>query len=1253
VITLPPELPITARADELVAAIRDHQVVVVAGETGSGKSTQLPKLCLLAGRGTGGLIGHTQPRRIAARAVAERVAEELGTDLGDLVGYQVRFTDVVGPRTAIKVMTDGILLNELQRDRHLRAYDTIIVDEAHERSLNIDVILGYLRQLLPRRPDLHVVVTSATIDVGRFAAHFAGPDGTPAPTFEVSGRTYPVEVRYRPLSRTDPETGRTTEVDVVDGIVAACAELAAEAPGDVLVFAAGERDIRDAADALRDAARRGPHARVLRDLEVLPLYARLSAAEQHRVFAAHPGCRRVVVATNIAETSLTVPGIRAVVDPGLARISRYGRRSKVQRLPIEEISRASADQRAGRCGRLGPGVCIRLYDEEGYAARPDYTEPELLRTNLASVVLQMTALGLGDVRAFPFVERPDDRAVADGVAVLEELGAIRAAPDAPGGRALTEVGRRLARLPLDPRLGRIVLAAEEEGCVAEALVVVAALSIQDVREHPREQPEAAAALHARFEHPGSDPMGVLRLWHHLIGLRRGSTSNAFRRRCREEHLHHLRVREWQDVLAQVRRVVEDLGIRVPPLRDPDDVDVDALHRAVLAGLLANVGARDGDSREYQGTRGTRFVLGRRSACAARPPAWVVAAELVETTRTFASTVAAVRPEWIERAAGHLVSRTYGEATWDRRSGAATTTERVVLQGLVLVAGRRVPLHRIDPAAARTLFIRHALVEGDWDGPYPFVARNAATVAEVRALEDRVRRRDLLADEDALEAFFDERLPADVVSARHLDRWWRREGRLQPDLLVVPAEVLLAGDADLEGTAAAYPDAVHVGGTALPVSYTFDPARPEADGVTVDVPVEVLAQVDPGQVDWLVPGLRHELVVALIRALPKPLRRGLVPAPETAARVLERISPADGPLLPALARELSREGGVAVPVEAWRGARLPDHLRPRYRVVQGDRVLATGGDLAALRAGVAAHVRSAVAAASPVPERTGLVDWPGGDLPRQVTTTRAGVTVTLYPTLVDEGATAGVRTVATPAEQAAAMRAGTRRLLRLALANPVRTADRELSREEKLALTRAPHADVAAVVEDCTGCVLDALVADAGGPPWTSEAFAALRADVRRRAPHLVVVTARAVAVVVARAADVRARLGQPAPAALEDVRRDVAVQLGRLVFPGFVTATGGEHLRHLPRYLQAMVVRLDTAGRNPARDADRRAVVADLEDEHRLLVRLRPDRAEALRRIRWQLEELRVLLFAEQLGVAEKVSESRIRRALAEVRAAA
>jgi len=779
-ISYPPDLPITARREDLLAALRDHQVVIVAGETGSGKTTQLPKLCLELGRGTQGQIGHTQPRRIAARTVAERVASELGSELGGLVGYKVRFSDRVGANTRVKLMTDGILLAEIAQDRELRRYDTIIIDEAHERSLNVDFLLGYLKRLLPRRPDLKVVITSATIDPERFSRHFDG-----APVVTVSGRTYPVEVRYRPLTAEEAHDDR----DQTQGILDAVDELVAEGPGDILVFLSGEREIRDTADALRD--------RALHDVDVLPLYGRLSAAEQQRAFQPHPGRRRVVLATNVAETSLTVPGIRSVVDPGTARISRYSARTKVQRLPIEPVSQASADQRKGRCGRTADGICIRLYREADFAARPAFTDPEILRTNLASVILQMTSLGLGDIAAFPFLDPPDRRSITDGVRLLEELGAFDSA-QREGRARLTPVGRKLAQLPVDPRFARMIVEADRTRCVAEVLVIAAALSIQDPRERPAEHEQAADESHARFADPDSDFLTYLNLWRYLREQADTLSSNQFRRRCRAEYLNHLRVREWQDLYAQLRQAARSAGIT--PSSAPDDRQ--AIATAILSGLLSHIGLKADERNSYLGARNLRFAVFPGSALYRRPPRWVMAAELVETSRLWGRVVARIDPGWVEPLAGHLVQRSYSEPHWDPGRGAVMAYERVTLYGVPVVASRRVNFARIDPALSRELFIRHALVDGDWEAPHAFLADNRQLLAEVEQLEQRARRRDLVVDDEALFAFYGARLPADVTSARHFDRWWRRTD--QPDLLRLDRATVL-GAAAAEVDPADYPD----------------------------------------------------------------------------------------------------------------------------------------------------------------------------------------------------------------------------------------------------------------------------------------------------------------------------------------------------------------------------------------------------------------------------------------------------------------
>ena len=990
-ISYPAELPVSQRKDEIAEVIRDHQVVVIAGETGSGKTTQIPKICLELGRGVDGQIGHTQPRRLAARTVAMRIAEELGSPLGEAVGYQVRFTDVSADGTLVKLMTDGILLNELARDRDLRRYDTLIIDEAHERSLNIDFILGYLRQLLPRRPDLKVIITSATIDPERFAAAFGG-----APIVEVSGRTYPVEVRYRPVDE-DADQGQAIS-DAID-------ELSAEGPGDILVFLSGEREIRDTADLLAGRDR----------LDVLPLYGRLSAAEQHRVFerrAASSLTRRVVLATNVAETSLTVPGIKYVIDPGTARISRYSRGTKVQRLPIEPISQASANQRKGRSGRTSDGICIRLYSEEDFYSRPEYTDPEILRTNLASVILQMAAIGLGDIPKFPFIDPPDARNIADGLTLLAELNAFK------NGR-ITGLGRKLARLPVDPRIGRMILEADRNGCVREVLIIAAALSIQDPRERPADAQQAADDKHRRFADPDSDFVTYLNLWDYLAERQRELSSSAFRRLCRAEFLNYLRVREWQDLQGQLQSLAGDLGVAVRST----SAERTGLHVSLLAGLLSQIGMKTEPVRaaasappgrrpraEYLGARNARFAIFPGSALTRKAPDWIVAAELVETSRLWARTVARIEPEWVEPLARHLVRHSYSEPHWEKKRGGAVALEKVTLYGVPLVVDRKVPYGRIDPAAARELFIRHALVEGDWQTSHRFFAENRRLLAEAEEVEHRARRRGLVASEDELFAFYDARIPADVVSAQHFDTWWKQARRADPGLLTFTASDLLSDDA--AGVSAdAYPDvwtSESAGIPPAPLSYAFEPGS-ETDGVTVDIPLSRLNQVNPAEFSWQVPGLRTELVTEMIRSLPKALRRDLVPAPDVAREVVARLGEPSGDLRDAVGRELRSLRGVSVPRDAWDLSKLPRHLRITVRVTDSGRVLAEGKDVAELQRELRPRLRAVLSEAAGGITRTGLTSWNIGELPREF---RNG-SVVAYPALADAGATVDVRLFETP------------------------------------------------------------------------------------------------------------------------------------------------------------------------------------------------------------------------------------------------
>ncbi len=1266
-ITYPENLPVVDRRDDIAAAIRDHQVVVIAGETGSGKTTQIPKICLELGRGVEGLIGHTQPRRIAARSVAERISEELQVELGTAIGYQVRFTDHSSRDTLVKVMTDGILLAEMQRDRELRRYDTIIIDEAHERSLNIDFILGYLRQLLPRRPDLKVVITSATIDPQRFAEHFAS-NGVPAPVIEVSGRTYPVEVRYRPLVGEAADDER----DQVTGILEAVEELWTEhREGDILVFLSGEREIRDAAEALE--------ALNLPQTEVLPLFGRLSAAEQHRVFSRARG-RRVVLSTNVAETSLTVPGIRYVIDTGTARISRYSQRTKVQRLPIEPISQASANQRAGRCGRVADGICIRLYAEEDFASRPEFTDPEILRTNLASVILQMTTLGLGDVARFPFVDPPDSRQISDGVRLLEELQAFEQEPETPaggsaGGRAgrrrLTAYGRQIALLPLDPRLARMVIEADRLGCLREVLVIVAAMSIQDPRERPLEKQELANASHKRFAAEHSDFVAFLNLWRYLKEQQNLLSGSAFRRMCKAEFLHYLRIREWQDLHQQLKQACKQAGFDTGRSPDRLDVeaattDVDAIHRALLSGLLSQIGVRDEVKREYLGARGARFGISPGSSLFRRQPAVVMAGELVETSRLWARTTARIDPLWAEQLGAHLVKRSYSEPRWSAKQGSAVATERVTLYGVPLVAARTVGYAAVSPEEARDLFIRMALVEGDWTTRHRFFHENAALVTRLSELEARTRRRDLLVDDETLVAFYDSRIPAEVVSGRHFDTWWKRASRREPQLLTFTEELLLSGGAQAVNRDD-YPSTWRQGDLELAVTYQFEPGTAQ-DGVTVHVPVEVLNRVSSDGFDWQVPGLREDLVTALIRSLPKVTRRLLVPAPEHAAAVTRELAtrelgPDAGPLTTVLSQVLRETHGVVVAAGDWDLDRVPPHLRVTFSVEDPrGRPIVTGFDLEALRETAAPELRQQVARAGAALEREGLRDWSVGAVPVEFTSTSAsGRTVQGFPALVDDGGSVSLRILASRAEASAEHRVGVRRLLILGTSPPWRQVLGRLSNAQKLALAHNPHGSVPKLLDDCLAAAVDAIAAERiQHEVRTPEDFAAALAAVRSHLAARVVRVVELTLPVLARHLEAVRRLeAMTAPAqanpALADLVADVRAQLGELVRPGFVADTGMDRMRDLDRYLRAVLHRLERAPTDLARDARAADEVLAVEGAYAgLLASLRPAQraSDEVVAIGWMLEELRVSLFAQTLGTAYPVSAKRIQRAIAAVQPA-
>ncbi len=1238
-ISYPEQLPVSQKKDVILEAIRDHQVVIVAGETGSGKTTQIPKICMELGRGIKGLIGHTQPRRIAARTVAERVAEELRTPLGEAVGWKVRFTDQVGDATMVKLMTDGILLAEIQTDRELRQYDTIIIDEAHERSLNIDFLLGYLAQLLPRRPDLKVVITSATIDPERFSRHFGD-----APIVEVSGRTYPVEVRYRPLLEED---STDADRDQITAICDAVDELQKEGPGDILVFLSGEREIRDTADALEK--------KKLRFTEILPLYARLSHAEQHRVFQRHTG-RRVVLATNVAETSLTVPGIKYVIDPGFARISRYSHRTKVQRLPIEPVSQASANQRKGRCGRTSDGVCIRLYAEDDFLARPEFTDAEILRTNLASVILQMTAAGLGDIEKFPFIDPPDRRNIKDGVDLLQELGAIDPQQKDPKKR-LTQLGRKLSQLPVDPRLARMVLEADRNGCAREVMVIAAALSIQDPRERPSEKQAQADQQHARFKDETSDFLAFLNLWRYIREQQKTLSSSAFRRMCKSEYLNYLRIREWQDIYYQLRTVAKTMGIHLAE----EDAAPERVHQSLLAGLLSHIGLKDTEkNNEYVGARNAKFAVFPGSALFKKPPRWVMSAELVETSRLWARVNAKIEPEWVEPLAEHLVKRTYSEPHWEQKQAAVMAYERVTLYGVPIVAQRKVNYGRIDPETSRELFIRNALVEGDWRTHHQFFHDNRKLLGEVEELEHRARRRDILVDDETLFDFYDQRLPEHVVSGAHFDSWWKHKRREEPDLLNFEHSMLINENAEAV-TKADYPDSWRQGRLKFKVTYQFEPGA-DADGVTVHIPLQVLNQVSAEGFDWQIPGLREDLVTELIRSLPKPIRRTCVPAPNFAQRFLDSAVPLQEPLTTALARGLHRMTAVRMEAEDFDLAKVPDHLKITFRVVdERKRKIAEDKDLEALRLRLKPKTQAAITKAfekasaessggARLEQRSGLTQWTIGALPRTFETRRAGQPVKAYPALVDEGASVAVRLFDTEPEQREAMWRGTRRLILLNLpSNPAKFAQDKLGNQQKLALSRNPHGSIQALFDDCVAGAADKLIAAHGGPAWDEESFRKLFDAVRADIVDATLDTIRKVQEVLAAWQACERRLKATTSLALVPSLTDVKDQLAELIKPGFVTAHGVRRLPDLLRYLVAVDRRLTQLPTNAERDRARMAKVKEMRDEYAWLLEQfpkgRPVPQEALE-IRWMIEELRVSYFAHALGTAYPISDKRIVKAV-------
>ena len=1190
-------------------------MVVVCGATGSGKTTQLPKMCLASGRGQHGMIGHTQPRRIAARAVAARIADELGPAGTSVVGWKVRFADRTGPDCRVKLMTDGILLAEIRSDPLLSRYDTLIIDEAHERSLNIDFLLGYLKRILPRRPDLKVLITSATIEPARFAEHFGG-----APVIEVAGTAYPVEVRYRPA--TDPEEGR-----IADGVLAAVDELTApdQPPaGDILVFLPGEREIREAAEALRKHHPPG--------VEVLPLYGRLSSSEQDRVFSP-AGRRRIVLATNVAETSLTVPGIRCVVDSGLARISRYSYRSKIQRLQVEPISQASAWQRRGRCGREAEGICIRLYDEAEHDARPEYTDPEIRRTNLASVILQMETLGLGDIAEFPFLDPPDARFINDGYRLLRELGAV------DEGRKITSLGRHLARLPVDPRLARMLLAASEQGCLREMLVIASGLSIRDPRERPVDAAASADERHAAFRDGRSDFLSLVKLWESWQERRKHDSGSAQRRWCRDNFVSFLRLREWQDVHRQLVGIVHEMRLKENQVA----ADYAAVHRAVLAGMLSHIGRLD-ENAEFRGPRNLRFRLFPDSTLAGRPPKWVVVAALVETGRVWGRMAAAVQPAWIESAGAHLLRRSWSDPHWQADRGFVAAREQVTLFGLVLAANRRIDYARVDPAGAREVFLREALAAGRLRTRGRFLAANRRLVDEVHLLEAKLRRRELLAGDDALAAFYAARVPAEICSMAAFERWRRKAEKNRADLLEMSLDDLLTG-APLPA-AEAYPDSLELGGNRLPLHYHFDPVA-EEDGVTMDVPRHLLPLLDEERLEWLIPGWLEEKVIAMLRALPKAARRRIVPVPDHARQCLSRLKPGVGRLRAALAETLRQTAGVEVEPETWAELELEPWLRFRVRVLdESGEALAASRDVRALKERYSPGTGPVQALQADTWAGEGFRDWRFGAAPEQVEVRHGRTRQQLFAAIQDDGSSVSCRLFSTPGAAADAHRLGVLRLFMLAMPQQHRALLQAARRDRSLVLLGRELAAGTDLPEDLVAAAFSSVFLPGEAEvPRDENAF---RERLERGRSRLVPEGERFLglaAEILALNSSCRRSLadGLTGPGARE-AAADIEKQLQQLMFPGCFRTTPAERLRSMPRYLQAIMLRIErlAMGKGEARQVLELTLPRQRLEEGFATDWSSAAAADAFREYRWMVEEYRVQLFAQQLGVEGRVSHARL-----------
>ena len=1223
-INYPDNLPVAEKKQAIYDAIKNHQIVIIAGETGSGKTTQIPKICLELGLGIKGYIGHTQPRRLAARSVANRIAEELKTEIGQLVGYKVRFSDQVSETTLIKLMTDGILLAEIQKDKLLLQYDTIIIDEAHERSLNIDFILGYLKQLLPKRPDLKVIITSATIDVERFSNHF-----NQAPIIEVSGRTYPVEVRYRPPILNEEDDTNNDFQPIIDAIE----ELSAESFGDILIFLTGEREIRDVADILNKLD--------LRHTDILPLYARLSATEQNRIFQLHSK-RRIVLATNVAETSLTVPGIKYVIDPGLARISRYSYRTKVQRLPIERISQASANQRKGRCGRTSDGICIRLYDENDFLSRPEFTDPEILRTNLASVILQMTSLGLGNIAAFPFVEAPDSRYIRDGIRLLEELGAIYTKHH---HYHLTESGRILAQLPIDPRLAKMLVEARRLGCTKEIMIITAALSIQDPRERPFDKQQASDEKHRRFAHKESDFLSFIHLWDYIKEQQNLLSGNQFRRLCQKEFLNYLRIREWQDVYTQIRQTIKQLAFPI----NSKAADYISLHTSLLSGLLSHIGMKESEKREYIGARNIKFSIFPNSALFKSQPKWCIVSELVETSRLWGRTAAKIEAEWIEPIAKHLVKYSYSEPRWSKKQGTTIANEKVTLFGLPIVASRIVNYSKIDPVLSRALFIRHALVEGDWLTNHKFYRQNQQLIREVEDLEHKSRRQDILIDDDELYDFYDKRIDNSVISAKYFDNWWKQKQKSQPNYLNIERDMLIKQTAQLVNLND-FPDFWYQDNFKFALSYQFDIGH-NRDGVTIKIPLDLLNQIKNRGFDWQVPGFRKDLITALIKSLPKSLRRNLVPAPNYAEAFLERIKTMDQPLLERLENEFRKMTGVKITSEDWHLDQVPDYLKMTFSIIHDNEEIASGKNLVLLKEQLKNDVQKALTSLTTkkiVPiEQSGITDWNFGTLPSIYEEKQKNYTVKAYPAIIDHQNSVSIELIDNQEEQQKLNQLGLRRLLMLNIPSPIKYLHEKLPNKSKLGLYFNSFGSVLMLIDDCIACAVDELIDKYNQNIQNQQQYQKLLNYTKTNINEMVIDIAKQVEGILTLYYNVNKKLKGRVDLSLAFALSDIKKQLSKLVYKGFVADSGYKRIADIYRYLLAIEKRIEKLMVNVTKDRQSMNIIEEVENQYEKWVNSLPQISrskDSVINIRWMIEELRVNLFAQQLGTPYPISPKRVKQ---------